>query len=71
MKNYNVKNRSERTKDFGKRRGKDSGRPEMHHAKCNNCGKDCEVPFKPTSGKPIYCSSCFEKSQDDGKKKIW
>ena len=69
MKNYNVKNRSERGKDFGKRRVKDSGRPGMHHAKCNNCGKDCEVPFKPTSGKPIYCSSCFEKSQNDRPKK--
>jgi CxxC-x17-CxxC domain-containing protein len=69
MKNYNVKNRSERTKDYGKRRGKNSERTAMHHAKCNNCGKDCEVPFKPTSGKPIYCSSCFEKSQDDGQKK--
>ena len=69
MKNYNTKNRSERTNDFSKRRGKDSGRPTMHHATCNNCGKDCEVPFKPTGGKPIYCSSCFEKNQDDGPKK--
>jgi CxxC-x17-CxxC domain-containing protein len=69
MKNYNVKNRSERGKDFGKRRGKDSGRPAMHNAICNNCGKDCEVPFKPTSGKPIYCSSCFDKSQNEDPKK--
>ena len=69
MRNFNAKNRSERTNDFGKRRGKDSGRPAMHHATCNNCGKDCEVPFKPTGGKPIYCSSCFEKNQDDVPKK--
>ena len=69
MKNYNANNRSGRTNDFGKRRGRDSGRPEMHHATCNNCGKDCEVPFKPTGGKPIYCSSCFDKSQNDGPKK--
>jgi len=69
MKNYNAKNRSERSKDFSKRRGKDSGKPMMHQATCNNCGKDCEVPFKPTGGKPIYCSNCFEKNQDDGPKK--
>ncbi len=69
MKNYNSKNRFERTNDFGKRRGKDSGRPTMHHATCNNCGKDCEVPFKPTGGKPIYCSNCFEKNQDGDQKK--
>lgn len=32
----------------------------MHPAVCDNCRKDCEVPFRPTSGKPIFCSSCFE-----------
>ena len=34
---------------------------EMFKTVCSNCGKDCEVPFKPTSGKPVYCSDCFEK----------
>lgn len=34
---------------------------EMFKAVCDNCGKDCEVPFRPTSGKPVYCSDCFEK----------
>jgi CxxC-x17-CxxC domain-containing protein len=38
----------------------------MHKAICDKCGKACEVPFKPTSGKPIYCSECFEK---EGKNK--
>ena len=33
----------------------------MFDAVCDECGKDCKVPFKPTSGKPIYCSDCFEK----------
>jgi len=28
---------------------------------CDECGSRCEVPFKPTSSKPIYCSDCFEK----------
>ena len=36
---------------------------EMHKAVCDNCGKDCEVPFKPTSGKPIYCRDCFDKNR--------
>ena len=70
MKNYNAKKISGRTKDFSKKKGKDLGKPSMHHATCNNCGKDCEVPFKPSSGKPIYCSNCFEKSQNEGQKKI-
>ena len=38
-----------------------SVRAEMHAATCNNCGKSCEVPFKPNGKKPIYCSSCFFK----------
>ena len=44
--------------NFGNR---DSRRPVMHDAVCDECGKDCQVPFKPSGDKPIYCSSCFEK----------
>ena len=43
--------------------GRDSGRKsfEMHKVTCDKCGQSCEVPFKPTSGKPVYCSDCFKK----------
>lgn len=42
--------------------GRDSGRrTEMHSAICDKCGRECKVPFKPSSDKPIYCSECFEK----------
>lgn len=43
---------------FGGGRGGDR---EMFSAICSNCGKECQVPFKPTNGKPVYCSDCFEK----------
>ncbi len=33
----------------------------MHKVVCSNCGKDCEVPFKPTGSRPVFCSECFEK----------
>ncbi len=36
------------------------GPVEMHQAVCDNCRKECEVPFRPTSGKPVFCSNCFE-----------
>lgn len=36
-------------------------RTQMHNAVCANCGKDCEVPFRPTGDRPVYCSDCFEK----------
>ena len=44
---------------FGNRDRGDRERPEMHEAVCSDCGKRCEVPFKPTGDKPIYCSQCF------------
>lgn len=43
---------------FGGARGGDR---EMFSTVCSNCGKECQVPFKPTNGKPVYCSDCFEK----------
>jgi len=33
----------------------------MHSAICADCGAQCEVPFRPTAGKPIYCKNCFRK----------
>ncbi|MDA8237713.1 MAG: zinc-ribbon domain containing protein [Chloroflexi bacterium] len=32
---------------------------EMFTATCSSCGKEAQVPFRPTSGKPVYCSDCF------------
>jgi CxxC-x17-CxxC domain-containing protein len=31
----------------------------MHPATCASCGKDCEVPFEPRDGRPVYCSDCY------------
>ena len=47
----------------GRPRFGDRGPVEMHKAICDNCGKECEVPFRPTSGKPVYCSNCFENKR--------
>jgi len=48
----------------------DSGRPSfgdkrMFEAVCDSCGKKCEVPFRPTGDKPVYCSDCFKKNPGD------
>lgn len=45
----------------GGRGGFGGGRSEMHHATCSDCGRDCEVPFKPTRGKDVFCNNCFKK----------
>ena len=33
----------------------------LHKAVCADCHKDCEVPFKPTGERPVYCKVCFSK----------
>jgi CxxC-x17-CxxC domain-containing protein len=43
---------------FGDR---DRERPDLHDAICSKCGDPCQVPFRPTGSKPIYCKKCFIK----------
>jgi CxxC-x17-CxxC domain-containing protein len=38
---------------------------EMHKTVCNDCKMDCEVPFKPTEGRPVYCRECFTKHRPE------
>ena len=35
--------------------------PEKYKAICTDCGKECEVPFKPDPNRPVYCQSCWAK----------
>lgn len=39
------------------------GPREMHKATCSECGQECEVPFKPTEGKPVFCKECYKKKK--------
>ena len=43
--------------------GRDDGfrRSQMFEAICANCGKRCEVPFRPSGQRPVYCRDCFGK----------
>ena len=45
-----------------------NGRPHDHHpsrpmfqATCADCKKDCEIPFKPSGDRPVYCQECFRR----------
>ena len=78
MKNFNRDNRSSAprgrrdfgAKDFGgggrKFGGQDAGRSSMYQAVCSDCGQPCEVPFKPSGDRPVYCRACFEKHGNAG-----
>ncbi len=42
-------------KDFNR------GPVEKHKATCSKCKQECEVPFKPTPGKDVFCKDCYKK----------
>ncbi len=53
-------------RDFNRGSGgfkRDFGPRDMHKATCSECGQECEVPFKPTEGKPVYCKECYMKKR--------
>ncbi len=69
-------NRENRRNDRGDRRGgdrggfggrRDRGDRQQYDAICDGCGQNCQVPFKPTSGKPVYCDDCFSKDRKDNR----
>ena len=43
----------------------DRGPREMHKAVCADCGKECEVPFKPDGNRPVYCKDCYSKHRPE------
>jgi len=48
---------------YGGGGGYDRGPREMFEATCSSCGKEARVPFRPTNGKPVYCSDCFRSQR--------
>lgn len=44
-------------------RGGGFGPREMHKATCSECGAECEVPFQPKEGRPVYCRDCYAKKR--------
>lgn len=34
---------------------------QMYAVVCFDCGKDTEIPFKPSGDRPVYCQECFAK----------
>jgi CxxC-x17-CxxC domain-containing protein len=33
----------------------------MYKAICADCKKECEVPFRPSGDRPVYCKECFSR----------
>ncbi len=58
-------------RDFGGKKfggGKFGGgfeKPQMHDAICSECGSPCQVPFRPTGDREVFCSNCFKDKRGD------
>jgi CxxC-x17-CxxC domain-containing protein len=37
---------------------------KMNKATCSECSSICEVPFKPSQDRPVFCSNCFMSKRD-------
>ena len=48
----------------GRRFGGDRSERRFYDATCSDCGKDCQVPFKPKEGSSVRCKDCFIKSKE-------
>lgn len=46
------------------RRDSDYSDKKLFSATCDSCQRECQVPFRPTTGKPIYCDNCFKKGSN-------
>lgn len=58
-------------KKFGKtfkprrdREDRGTERAEMFSTSCTSCHKACDVPFRPSGDKPVYCRECFADKRD-------
>ncbi|MBP6885923.1 MAG: hypothetical protein KBC02_01620 [Candidatus Pacebacteria bacterium] len=51
----------QRTPRFGGKRSGGFARPQgqVFQATCAQCGKACDVPFRPNGQRPVYCRDCF------------
>lgn len=46
-------------KRTSRRKHSRGGETAIHVATCSVCGKEAQLPFSPTQGKPVYCAECF------------
>ena len=47
----------------GGRGGGYGGPRQMYDAVCASCGSECQVPFRPSQDRPVYCRDCFSKQK--------
>ena len=44
--------------------GVDQQGRQLYNVKCSNCGRDTQVPFKPSGDRPVYCRDCYMEKKN-------
>jgi len=39
---------------------------QLYDVKCAKCGKQTQVPFKPSGDRPVYCRDCYMEQRKGG-----
>lgn len=47
--------------------GTDQQGRQLFDVKCAECGKQTQVPFKPSGDRPVYCRDCYMKRKGSGR----
>jgi len=53
------------TDDAATPAGTDQQGRQLYSVKCANCGKQTEVPFKPSGDRPVYCRDCYMQKKGE------
>ncbi len=56
-----ARNNGNRGNSFGNSSYGYTTQRQLFPAVCAECGKETQVPFEPTQGRPVYCSDCYRK----------
>jgi len=46
--------------------GTDQQGRQLYNVKCDKCGKQTQVPFKPSGDRPVYCRECYMQKREGG-----
>ncbi len=45
--------------------GTDQYGRQLYSVKCAKCGKETQVPFKPSGDRPVYCRDCYMQQRKE------
>ena len=48
--------------------GTDQQGRQLYSVKCADCGKQTQVPFKPSGDRPVYCRDCYMQKKGGGQR---